>query len=285
MVPMTSAFAYVRLSKYDEGSTSPQRQRQAVEALCKQRGWELLATFEDIDASGYNGQRRPGLEKMLARLDEVQAVVVYRIDRLARSQVAFARLLAAFQNAGVQLAATDLQVDDSAAGTLVRDVVARLAQFESDTLSERAKRMHEYKRQQGEWVGRVPFGFRRNGKGLEVDPHQFTVLETAARRYVGGESLRRIAPSLGMTHAALSKRLKSDHVLNALPHPLATSLAQAMAERGRTGTRAKRSLLGGLARCGLCGAGLTEGVARRVREPGRDRDHRHRGARQAAGEA
>jgi len=83
------------------------------------------------------------------------------------------------------------------------------------------------------------------------------VLEQAARRYGGGESLRRIAPDLGMTHPSLAKRLKTDRVLNALPRALATSLAQAMSERGRTGTRAKRSLLGGLARCGICGESMT----------------------------
>jgi hypothetical protein len=60
--------------------------------------------------------------------------------------------------------------------------------------------MHSYKQQQGEWASRTPFGFRRSGKGLEVEPHTFAVLENAARRYVGGESLRRIAPDLGMTH-------------------------------------------------------------------------------------
>jgi DNA invertase Pin-like site-specific DNA recombinase len=254
---MTKAHGYVRLSKYDEGTTSPQRQRQAIEQLCKQRGWKLVQVFEDIDVSAYNGRHRPGLDKLLARLGEVQAVVVYRIDRLARSSVGFARLLEAFQAAGVELAATDLQVDGSAAGTLIRDIVARMAQFESDTLSERSKRMHTYKQQQGEWASRTPFGFRRNGKGLEVDPQSFAVLVNAARRYVSGESLRRIAPDLGMTHPALSKRLKTDRVLNALPQPLATSLAESMAERGRTGTRAKRSLLGGVARCGICGEGMT----------------------------
>jgi DNA invertase Pin-like site-specific DNA recombinase len=254
---VSRAHGYIRLSKYDEGTTSPQRQRQAIEQLCKQRGWKLLEVYEDIDVSAYNGRHRPGLDKMLAHLGEVQAVVVYRIDRLARSSVGFARLLEAFQAAGVELAATDLQVDGSAAGTLIRDIVARMAQFESDTLSERSKRMHTYKQQQGEWASRTPFGFRRSGKSLEVDPQSFAVLENAARRYVGGESLRRIAPDLGMTHPALSKRLKTDRVLNALPHHLATSLAQAMSERGRTGTRAKRSLLGGLARCGICGEGMT----------------------------
>jgi hypothetical protein len=56
--------------------------------------------------------------------------------------------------------------------------------------------MHSYKQQQGEWASRTPFGFRRSGKGLEVEPHTFAVLENAACRYVGGESLDGLRPTL-----------------------------------------------------------------------------------------
>src|SRR6266542_989346 len=190
------AFGYVRLSKWDEGTTSPQRQRQAIEALCEARGWELAATFEDIDVSAYNGKHRPGLDKMLGRLGEAQAVVVYRIDRLARSSVGFAKILEALKAGNVELVATDLQVDSSASGTLIRDIVARMAQFESDTLSERAKRMHSYKRERGEVVGRTPYGWRRVGKALEPVPEEQAVILQTARRYVAGESLRSIAAAL-----------------------------------------------------------------------------------------
>jgi DNA invertase Pin-like site-specific DNA recombinase len=62
------AFGYVRLSKEDADSTSPQRQRQRIERLCAERGWELLETFEDIDISAFKGKHRPGFEAMMSRL-------------------------------------------------------------------------------------------------------------------------------------------------------------------------------------------------------------------------
>jgi DNA invertase Pin-like site-specific DNA recombinase len=43
------AFGYVRISKMDDGTTSPQRQRQAIERWCADRGIELIETFEDLD--------------------------------------------------------------------------------------------------------------------------------------------------------------------------------------------------------------------------------------------
>jgi DNA invertase Pin-like site-specific DNA recombinase len=254
---VTTAFAYIRLSKWDETSTAPQRQREAIAKLCADRGWTLSESFEDIDASGYNGEHRPGLEAMLRHLGEVDAVVVYRIDRIARSSVGFARILEQLQKSGTELVATDLQVDSSPSGTLIRDLVARLAQFESDQLSVRAKAVMDYRRARGEHIGPVPFGFIRIGKGVEPDPETFPVLEQAAERYVAGESLRRISADIGIHHPNLAQRLRSDLVVDALPPALAASLVQTMAERGRTGTRAKRSLLGGLAKCATCGGGMT----------------------------
>ena len=87
------AFGYVRLSKTTEEATSPQRQRAKIEALCKDRGWELLQTFEDIDESAFNGHKRPAYDHMLGRLGEAEAIVFWRPDRLARSVTDFSHLL------------------------------------------------------------------------------------------------------------------------------------------------------------------------------------------------
>lgn len=262
------AFGYVRLSKMDDTSTSPQRQRQAIAKWCEDRGAELVETFEDLDLSAYRrGVRRPGLERMLARLGEVDVVVTWRLDRLARSVSGFSKLLEAFEASGVKVATTDGQVDmTTAAGRAMVQMTAVFAELEAGTTSERARQMHAYKRERGEWVGRVPFGWRRNGKGLEIDPPQLAVLEEAARRYVAGESLRTVAGDLGMHHPNLARMLRSDRLLDALPPGLAAQLVEQLSERGRTGSRAKRSLLGGIARCSVCGAGMTVTADRRGRD-------------------
>jgi site-specific DNA recombinase len=243
----------------DEGTTSPQRQRQAIRKWCKTHGAQLVETFEDLDLSAYRkGVRRPGFDRMMSRLGDVDVVVTWRLDRLARSVSAFSKMLDAFEDAGVKVATTDGQVDTTtAAGRAMVQMTAVFAELEAGTTSERARQMHAYKRERGEWVGRVPFGWRRNGKGLEKHPEEFRLLELAARRYVAGESLRRIAADVGMHHPNLARMFRSDRFIDAVPPALSVALVEQLAERGRTGTRAKRSLLGGIARCGLCGAGMT----------------------------
>jgi len=61
---VTRAFGYVRLSRLDQDTTSPARQREIIAELCRQRDWELLDIFEDLDVSGGKESRR-GLDTML----------------------------------------------------------------------------------------------------------------------------------------------------------------------------------------------------------------------------
>jgi DNA invertase Pin-like site-specific DNA recombinase len=63
----TRAFGYIRLSKADQGDTSPKRQRDAVERMCRDRGWALGEMFEDIGVSA-TAKRRPAFDRMMSRL-------------------------------------------------------------------------------------------------------------------------------------------------------------------------------------------------------------------------
>jgi site-specific DNA recombinase len=78
------AAIYVRLSRETDETTSPERRRAACEASCEARGWEVVAAEEDIDVSGFSrGLDRPGLQRILTRLAELDVIVFFKIDRLA----------------------------------------------------------------------------------------------------------------------------------------------------------------------------------------------------------
>ena len=191
---MTRAFGYVRLSKETEDTTSPQRQRKAIEKLVTDRGWELAERFEDIDVSAYNGKHRPGFEQMMARLDEVDAIVFWKLDRLSRSTAQAAQIAETCKAAGVHLVATDMDIDTTTAGgKLVYDILMAAGEFTSSMTSERSRHMMAYKLANDEWVGRVPFGWKLVGKHLDRDEAQQAILRDAAARYVGGESFSSIA--------------------------------------------------------------------------------------------
>src|SRR6266542_3167644 len=109
------AYGYIRLSKEDRDSTSPQRQRERIERLCADRKWELVEVFSDIDISAFNGQRRPAFDRMMGSLAGIDAIVFWRLDRISRSVLEFSRILEATQKAGVQMVSTDQPIDTASA--------------------------------------------------------------------------------------------------------------------------------------------------------------------------
>jgi len=254
------AYGYVRLSRDRDDTTSPQRQRKAIADLCKARKWDLVETFEDVDVSAFTGKERPAFEGMMGRLDEVDALVFWKLDRLTRSTVESGRIAQACKDAGVKMVSTDGDVDtDSAAGMFTYDILIAAAKFESARIAERSKSMHQYKREMGQPVGRVPYGWRRVGKHDEPYEPEQRVIRDAAQRFVGGESIRSIARSHDMYPNILNHVLRSARVHAVLPPELATALDTAIAGLGEPHRfeRVKTTMLGGIAKCGVCGGSLS----------------------------
>lgn len=265
------AFGYVRLSKETEDTTSPQRQRERIERLCADRGWDLVETFEDIDVSAFNGNRRAAYNRMVGRLSDVDAIVFWRLDRLSRSVLDFSNLLSECQRRDVALVSTDQPIDTSSAmGKAFVQMTAVFAELEAATISERSRGAMSYKRERGEWVGRVPYGWKLVDKNLEPDEREQAVIRRAAERYVAGESFSAIAPDVGMATAVLSRILHSERVAEALPEDLSALLVEALvARKWKRVPTSRQSLLGGIARCAMCGAGLTRSATRAARKQGR----------------
>ncbi len=128
------AAIYVRLSRDTDESTSPERQRAACEAICEARGWEVVAVEEDIDVSGFSrGLERPGLQRILARLADLDVVVFFKIDRLARSTVDFAEIMQIAETQPVALASAQEPLDlTSSMGRAMARVIAVFAELESE---------------------------------------------------------------------------------------------------------------------------------------------------------
>jgi DNA invertase Pin-like site-specific DNA recombinase len=152
------ALAYVRVSTQEQSSSGAglEAQRQAITAEADRRGWNLVAMFEDAGLSGKN-LNRPGLEQALAAVKSGQAnaIVVAKLDRLSRSLVDFASLLADAKHHGYNIVALDLGVDLSTpAGEFLASVMASAAQWERRIISQRTRDALAVKRAQGVRLGR-----------------------------------------------------------------------------------------------------------------------------------
>jgi DNA invertase Pin-like site-specific DNA recombinase len=133
---------------------SLETQRAAIAAACVRRGWELVRVEED----GTHGEKGgpPRLVRVLeaVRAGEAQALVVARLDRVARSASEAARLLERAKQEGWNLVALDLGLDLSTqAGKRVAHAFATVAQWERRLRSERTRAALARRRAQGGTLG------------------------------------------------------------------------------------------------------------------------------------
>jgi DNA invertase Pin-like site-specific DNA recombinase len=81
------AALYLRVST--DGQTV-ENQRIALEAMCEQRGWQVVQAYSDSGVSGSKGRhQRPGLDAMLkdASRGRFNVVLAWALDRLGRSLI------------------------------------------------------------------------------------------------------------------------------------------------------------------------------------------------------
>jgi DNA invertase Pin-like site-specific DNA recombinase len=171
----TQAVSYLRVSGKGQvqGDGFP-RQRAAIAAFAKGAKLELLEEFRDEGVSGTTElEGRPGLAALLDRIESngVKVVVIERADRLARDLMVSEVILAQFAAAGAKVLTADGADLSSAADdptrTLIRQVLAAVAQFDKSVVVLKLRAARERLRRKGLRVeGRKPYGFHPNERAI-----------------------------------------------------------------------------------------------------------------------
>lgn len=173
------AVLYSRVSTdaQEQDGTSLDTQEQRCLAIATERGWTVVETIRDT-ASGYTLDR-PGMAtvRRLIRERQIDVVVTFAIDRLARHQMKLAVLVDEMQSRGVLLECVTEKFDDSAIGRFILSARGFAAELEREKIAERTNRGRYAKARNGEVVGTglAPYGYRylqhtdeRSGKNVVV---------------------------------------------------------------------------------------------------------------------
>jgi site-specific DNA recombinase len=174
----TRVAIYVRQSVADHEKEfgSIEAQIEAAQAfILSQRhaGWAVLP--EPYSDHGYSGSttERPAFQRLLGDLEagRIDVVCVYRTDRLSRSLLDFAKLMALFEHHGVAFVSVTESFDTSTPmGRMVLNLLATFAQFERETIAARTKDKMLATRRRGAWTGGRPvLGFDIIEKKLIVN--------------------------------------------------------------------------------------------------------------------
>ncbi len=198
-----AAIGYIRVSttgQVDEG-VSLDAQRAKIEAWCNINDYELIGVFTDAGISGKRADNRPGLQNALDAACKARgaALIVYSLSRLARSTKDAISIAERLDKAGADLVSISEKIDTTtAAGKMVFRMLAVLAEFERDLVSERTVAALAHMRSQGKRISRTPFGFdlADDGITLVANSTEQAVIDDILEMRARGLSFPKIAKAL-----------------------------------------------------------------------------------------
>ena len=189
----------------DSEFNSLDAQREAGEAyVASQRheGWVALpAHYDDGGFSGGNLER-PALRRLLddVEADRIDCVVVYKVDRLSRSLLDFARIIGIFERKQVSFVSVTQQFNTTTSmGRLVLNILLSFAQFEREIIAERIRDKVASARRKGKYMGGMPalgYDVDRANRKLVVDPTEAELVQRVFRRFVQIGSTTELAKEL-----------------------------------------------------------------------------------------
>lgn len=212
--PAVAVGKFVRCAVYTRKSTeegleqdfnSLDAQRDAAESFIlsqRHEGWNLIP--DHFDDGGYTGANmdRPALTKLLAAIEarQVDCVVVYKVDRLSRSLLDFARMMETFDRHGVSFVSVTQQFNTTTSlGRLTLHILLSFAQFERELISERTRDKMSAARRKGKWVGGHPvlgYDIDSSGGRLIVNPHEGPQVRRIFDLYLKHNSLMPVVQEL-----------------------------------------------------------------------------------------
>ena len=190
----------------DQGFNSLDAQREACEAyISSQRheGWALLNTRYDDGGISGGHLDRPALQRLMRDIDEnqVDQIVVYKIDRLTRSLADFARLVDRLDAANASFVSVTQSFNTATSmGRLTLNVLLSFAQFEREVTAERIRDKIAASKKRGLWMGGyVPLGYDAAGRTLSINEAE-------------AKTVRRLFDLYGEHHAVSKVAKAAEHL-------------------------------------------------------------------------
>jgi site-specific DNA recombinase len=192
-------------------------QREACEAFIKSQrheGWSVLPQL--YDDGGYSGgtMERPALNRLLADIAarRIDAVVVYKVDRLTRSLSDFAKIVEAFDAQSVSfVSVTQAFNTTTSMGRLTLNVLLSFAQFEREVTGERIRDKIAASKKKGLWMGGQPsLGYDVKERKLVVNEAEAATVRRIFRRYLELGSVRALKTTLDQEGVVSKLRAAAD---------------------------------------------------------------------------
>jgi site-specific DNA recombinase len=208
------AIGYARVSTEEQAreGVSLDNQEAKIRAYAEVHDLELIDVVRDEGISGKT-LNRPGIARVLgmAKDRKVDAIIVYKLDRLSRKTLDTLNTVEMLEASGVAFHSISERIDTkSASGKFFLTIISALAQMERDLISERTVDALSYKRQNGEWMGRIPYGYKVEDNHLVEDAPAMLVIQKAKRMKAQGKTIRDISGTLNLSVGYVHRIVNTD---------------------------------------------------------------------------
>jgi site-specific DNA recombinase len=198
----------------DQEFNSLDSQRESCEAyVVSQRAEGWLLVPDRYDDGGISGAtlERPALKRLLSDIEanKVDVVVVYKIDRLSRALMDFAKLVEVFDRNEVTFVSVTQSFNTTTSmGRLTLNILLSFAQFEREVIGERIRDKFAASRRKGMWMGGwAPLGYDIKDRKLVVNEREADLVRSIFVRFARGTPPQQLIEQL-MRAGTLNKRGK-----------------------------------------------------------------------------
>jgi site-specific DNA recombinase len=217
------AIGYVRVSTEEQAreGISLDNQRAKITAYCELNELELVEIIEDAGKSGKD-LNREGIQNLvgLIKARRIDAVIVYKLDRLSRRVRDTLSLMDLIEKKSVAFHSITEKIDTkSAMGKFFLNIMASMNQWERDTISERTRDALQLKIVKNERAGQVPYGWRlaEDGNTLSENEKEQTAIRLIKELHAKGYNYSAICRELtGRGFQPLGKQWHAQSVKNIL---------------------------------------------------------------------
>jgi len=208
---------YIRVStdaQREEGY-SIDAQKEMLQAHCVSKGLKGYVYYIDGGFTGSNIER-PEMQRLISdvKQNKISHVVVYKLDRLSRSQKDTLYLIEdVFNPYGVDFISMSESMDTSTPlGRLMLGILSAFAQLERENIRERTRMGMRERVKSGKWMGggRTPFGYDYDeSRGTLVPNKDAERVRKIYELYLKGHSTANIAQTLGLKYDKLAYQILS----------------------------------------------------------------------------
>jgi len=193
-------YARVSTQKQAKEGYSIATQITQLKEYCQRESYEVVDVFIDEGKSGRKFTNRPELQRLKTACQDgiINAVIVYKLDRLGRSLIETGNLIKFFEDLNVDVMSRQEGSLRGATGRAMRSMILTMAQLESDLISERTKDVMAQKtKDRGAPLNRLPYGYEKVEGSIRVNEGHARTVKQIFEMRKAGMSYNKIARELG----------------------------------------------------------------------------------------